>query len=73
MKTPDRFQQAIDDEHGWWEGGPAVINRRSIDSVDIGGSRVEVSPDGEWPRVTRSNGCGESGLLMSGPNHHDIL
>ena len=56
---------------------PSVVSR-DVASIDVAGASIERSPDGEWPLVSsRSNSGSESvdysGVVISGPGHHDYL
>ena len=44
--------------------------REPIDSVEIGGTIVRHSPDGEWPRVHRGP---DSETIQSGPGHRGFI
>ena len=45
--------------------------REPIDSVEIGGTTVSHSPDGEWPRVHSGEPDGD--FIVSGPGHRDMI
>ena len=51
-------------------GSPDVVERKPVTSIDIDGTTVTPSPDGEWPRV--HNG-GPDDVVVSGPGHRDTI
>ncbi len=44
--------------------------REPIDSVEIGGTIVHHSPDGEWPRIHRK---GPDDIVIGGPGGRDTI
>ncbi len=44
--------------------------RKPVTSIDIDGTTVHPSPDGEWPEI--HNG-GPDDIVISGPGHRDTI